>query len=72
MNYTITGDYQHARLPKDYEKIILVTMHRRENIGEPMRNVFRGLAKIAENFLMCRSFSLCIRILKYAYQLKKS
>lgn len=50
MNYTITGDYQHARLPKDYEKIILVTMHRRENIGEPMRNVFRGLAKIAREF----------------------
>lgn len=32
------------------EKIILVTMHRRENIGQPMEQVFSALKKIANEY----------------------
>ncbi len=32
------------------KKIILVTTHRRENLGEPMRNVYEALKQIAEEF----------------------
>lgn len=32
---------------EDQKKILLVTMHRRENIGLPMENVFRALKRIA-------------------------
>lgn len=36
----------------DYEhkKVILVTTHRRENLGEPMRHVYRALRALAEEF----------------------
>jgi UDP-N-acetylglucosamine 2-epimerase len=37
-----------ARLPTD-KKLVLATMHRRENIGEPMRNVLRALRKLGED-----------------------
>lgn len=32
------------------QKQIVVTMHRRENLGEPMRQVFSALARIAEEY----------------------
>ena len=35
-------------LPYDTKKIILVTCHRRENYGEPMREIMRALRTIAE------------------------
>ena len=50
MNYTIIDSYYHKDLPLTGEKIILVTMHRRENLGEPMRNVFKDIAKIAKRY----------------------
>lgn len=36
----------------DYKKkkVILVTAHRRENLGEPMENIFGAIRKIAEDF----------------------
>lgn len=36
----------------DYEnrKVILVTAHRRENLGEPMENIFGSIRKIVEDF----------------------
>ena len=36
----------------DYEnrRVILVTTHRRENLGEPMRNVYRAIKKIVAEF----------------------
>lgn len=36
----------------DYEskKVILVTAHRRENLGEPMENIFGAIRKIVEDF----------------------
>lgn len=50
MQYTISKKYQHKDLPKKNEKMILVTMHRRENLGVPMRKVFRGIARVAKHY----------------------
>lgn len=50
MKYTVSADYQHKELSDESKRKILVTMHRRENLGQPMTNVFTSLAKIAEEF----------------------
>ena len=34
----------------DNKRIILVTTHRRENLGEPMRHVYKALKKLTETF----------------------
>ncbi|EGO64055.1 non-hydrolyzing UDP-N-acetylglucosamine 2-epimerase [Acetonema longum] len=39
-----------ARIPFAAKRIILVTTHRRENLGEPMRHVYRALARITAEF----------------------
>ena len=49
---TVREDYQFStevlnHLPYGEKKIILVTCHRRENYGEPMRNIMLALAQIA-------------------------
>ena len=51
LNTTVRNDYESSILDmaKD-KKIIMLTMHRRENIGEPMKNVFRALRRIAEEY----------------------
>ena len=50
---TVKEDYTFAteelnRLPYQEKKIILVTCHRRENYGEPMKNIMLALRQIAE------------------------
>lgn len=47
MKYTINPEYQHPLLKqlKD-KKIILLTVHRRENLGEPMKNIFKALNRV--------------------------
>lgn len=47
---TITDGYQHAVLDEINEKnkIILLTMHRRENLGEPMKQVFTAVKQVVE------------------------
>ena len=50
---TVQKDYRFAteelnRLPYGEKKVLLVTCHRRENYGEPMRNIFLALRQIAE------------------------
>lgn len=32
------------------KKVILLTSHRRENIGEPMKNIFKGVSRIVDEF----------------------
>lgn len=51
LKQTITKDYRHEILDKlDYhKKMILVTMHRRENQGAPMERVFSELRLIADS-----------------------
>ena len=49
---TIKQDYSNEildKIPKG-KKIILLTTHRRENIGEPMQNIFSAVSKIAEEY----------------------
>ncbi|MEO1782563.1 non-hydrolyzing UDP-N-acetylglucosamine 2-epimerase [Enterococcus diestrammenae] len=51
MKYTVKDDYQN-RLLEEFsdKKILLVTMHRRENLGEPMVDVFRAINRlVSEN-----------------------
>lgn len=50
---TIRQDYQFAtdelnHLPYEEKKVILVTCHRRENYGDPMRQIMLALRQIAE------------------------
>ena len=46
---TVCPDYRHKQL--DWargSKLILITAHRRENLGEPMRNMFRAIRRVCE------------------------
>ncbi|PNZ25130.1 UDP-N-acetylglucosamine 2-epimerase (non-hydrolyzing), partial [Staphylococcus petrasii] len=51
LNLTIKNDYTSDILNKHKnKKIILLTMHRRENIGVPMENVFKAINKIISEY----------------------
>ncbi|MBR4382787.1 MAG: UDP-N-acetylglucosamine 2-epimerase (non-hydrolyzing), partial [Selenomonadaceae bacterium] len=47
-DFKFTGEL--ANVDFDGKKIILVTTHRRENLGEPMRNVYKALRALVEEF----------------------
>ena len=43
---TVSNDYSNPILDwVGNDRLILLTAHRRENLGDPMRNIFRGIAK---------------------------
>lgn len=46
---TVTDDYTHQQLEwaKD-SRLIMITAHRRENLGEPMRNMFKAIKRIVD------------------------
>ncbi len=46
---TVREDYTHPQLEwaKD-SRLIMITAHRRENLGEPMRNMFRAIRRIID------------------------
>lgn len=46
---TVTSDYTHPELEwaKD-SRLILITAHRRENLGKPMHNMFRAIRRVME------------------------
>ncbi|WRS31162.1 UDP-N-acetylglucosamine 2-epimerase (non-hydrolyzing) [Actinomycetaceae bacterium MB13-C1-2] len=47
---TVSNDFQSEWLDWVADsRLILVTAHRRENIGQPMRNVFRALRRVVED-----------------------
>lgn len=50
MKTTVTNDYTHPELAwlNDDDKLILLTAHRRENLGEPMKNIFRAVKRLTE------------------------
>lgn len=51
MNYTISNHYSNELLERlKGKRIVLVTMHRRENLGIPMENVFRAINRIVEKY----------------------
>lgn len=48
---TVKEDYTHEQLEwaKD-SRLIVLTAHRRENLGEPLRNIFRAVKRIVEEY----------------------
>ena len=52
MATTVREDYTCPELDwiKENERLLLLTSHRRENIGQPMRNIFTGIRRIVEEF----------------------
>ena len=52
MATTVREDYTHPELNwiGEKERLILLTAHRRENLGQPMRNIFRGVRRVVEEF----------------------
>ena len=49
LNTTVRDDYRHEQL--DWAKdgrLIMITAHRRENLGEPMHHMFRAIRRIAD------------------------
>ena len=52
MKTTVTKEYKNKELDwiKSNERLILLTAHRRENLGEPMHNIFKAVRKIVEEF----------------------
>lgn len=46
---TVSPDYSHPELEwAKGSRLILITAHRRENLGEPMHHMFRAIRKIVE------------------------
>lgn len=47
LNTTVRDDYRHEHLDwASGSRLIMITAHRRENLGEPMRNMFRAIKRI--------------------------
>ena len=48
---TVRPDYTHPELEWAADsRLVLLTAHRRENLGEPMRHIFRAIRRIVEEF----------------------
>lgn len=51
LNTTIQKGYRHEQLDwVGQRKLILLTAHRRENVGEPMQQIFRAMERITKEF----------------------
>lgn len=52
MSTTVDNNYSNPELNwlNSNERLILLTAHRRENLGEPMRNIFRAIKRITDEF----------------------
>lgn len=56
MQHTVKADYTHPEL--DWvgdEKLIFITAHRRENLGEPMHNMFRAIRRVLDEHPECKA-----------------
>ncbi len=51
MKTTVIEDYKNPVIDwVGKDKMILLTAHRRENLGEPMRNIFRAIKRLVDEF----------------------
>lgn len=52
LKLTIKEDYKNSKIDdfNENERIILLTSHRRENIGTPMENIFKAVKRIADEY----------------------
>ena len=56
MKYTVNQDFTHSELEwVGDSKLILITAHRRENIGDPMRHMFRAIRRVLEEHQDCKA-----------------
>ena len=56
MRHTVREDYTHPELEwVGDSKLILITAHRRENLGEPMRHMFRAIRRVLEEHPDCKA-----------------
>lgn len=56
MRYTVRDDYYHPELEwVGDSKMILITAHRRENIGEPMHHMFRAIRRVLDEHPDCKA-----------------
>lgn len=56
MKHTVTEDYRHPEL--DWvgdDKLIFITAHRRENLGQPMHNMFRTIRRVLDEHPDCKA-----------------
>lgn len=51
MKYTVKDEYYHPEFDwLEDSKLILLTAHRRENLGDPMRHIFKAIRRVLEEF----------------------
>ena len=56
MKHTVTENYTHPELEWVGEnKLIFITAHRRENLGEPMHNMFRAIRRVLDEHPDCKA-----------------
>ncbi len=56
MKYTVKKDFHHKELEwVGKDRFILITAHRRENLGEPMHNMFRAIRRVLDEYLDCKA-----------------
>lgn len=56
MQHTVRSDYTHPEL--DWvgdDKLIFITAHRRENLGQPMHNMFRAIRRVLDEHPDCKA-----------------
>ena len=56
MQHTVREDYMHPEL--DWvgdDKLIFITAHRRENLGEPMHHMFRAIRRVLDEHPDCKA-----------------
>ena len=56
MRHTVREDYRHPELDwAGSGRLIFITAHRRENLGEPMHRMFRAIRRVLEEHPDCRA-----------------
>ncbi|MCB6992796.1 UDP-N-acetylglucosamine 2-epimerase (non-hydrolyzing) [bacterium 210820-DFI.6.37] len=56
MQHTVKEDYTHPELEwAGDSKLIFITAHRRENLGEPMHHMFRAIRRILDEHSECKA-----------------
>ena len=56
MQHTVREDYHHPELDwVGQDKLIFITAHRRENLGEPMHHMFRAIRRVLDEHPDCKA-----------------
>lgn len=56
MRHTVQNSYKHPELDWVGDgKLIFITAHRRENLGEPMHNMFRAIRRVLDEHSECKA-----------------